>query len=98
MVNCRSRVAVALVILALLAFTTIRTSPISAGTEPGSTLSKTTPKQRKLSVEDFVWTATALTCLEFVPADYGRVVMREPAAPRPKQFLGRYFTLPPPIA
>jgi len=57
----RSRVAVVLVIFALLAFTTIRTSPLSTGLEPGSSLSKTTPKQRHLSVQEIVWAIPVLS-------------------------------------
>ncbi len=97
-IQCQSRIAVVLVILALLAFTTIRTSPITADYGSGSSLSKSIPKQRHLSVEDFVWTATALCRLAFVSVDYGNVVPLEPN----KRFLdplsGRYFSLPPPIA
>jgi hypothetical protein len=89
---------VALVVLALLTFTTIRTSPISAGSEPGSSLSKTTPKQRKLSVDDVSLTLPVLVKLAVAPPDYGNVVPAEFNDISSDYFSDRYFSLPPPAA
>jgi hypothetical protein len=94
----RSRVAVALVILALLAFTTVRTSPLSTGLEHGSSLSKTTPKQRQLSVKKIVWTFPLLNDLAIVSLDYGDVIPVKLADFSCDHFSGRYFSLPPPVA
>jgi hypothetical protein len=89
---------VALVILALLTFTTIRTSPISTGSEPGSSLSKTTPKQRTLSVDDVSLALPVLVKLAVAPPDYGNVVPAEFNDIPADFFPGRYFSLPPPTA
>jgi len=97
-VSSRSHVAIALVILALLAFTTIRTSPLSTGLEPGSSLSKTTSKQRHLSIKKIVWTFPLLNNLAIVPLDYGDVIPVKLAEFSFDHFSGRYFSLPPPIA
>ena len=94
----RSRVAVVLVIFALLAFTTIRTSPLSTGLEPGSSLSKTTPKQRHLSVQEIVWAIPVLSSVAIVRFDYGEVVPAEISDFSCDFFSGRYFNLPPPTA
>jgi hypothetical protein len=93
----RSRVAVVLVILALLAFTTIHTSPLSSGIEPGSSLSKTTPKQRHLSVQEIAWTFPVLCFLEQIPLRNESVPPTEPDAVCFDHFSGRYFNLPPPL-
>lgn len=97
-VNGRSQVAVALVIFALLAFTTIHTSPISTGFGPSSQLSKTTPKQRQSTVQDLSWTPPALELLTVVPQDYGNVFPAEFNHLSSDHFSGRYFNLPPPRA
>jgi hypothetical protein len=94
----RSRVAVVLVVFALLAFTTIHTSPLSTGITPGSSLSKTTPKQRDLSVQEIVWTFPVLGFLEQMPLENGPVPPTKPDAFYFDHFSGRYFSLPPPLA
>jgi hypothetical protein len=97
-VSGRSRIAVALIIFALLAFTTIRTSPISPGFGPGSSLSKTTPKQRQFLDEDFVWTSPVLVQLAVTLRDCGKAVVAECNDLPTRHFRGRYFSLPPPTA
>jgi hypothetical protein len=97
-VSGRSRIAVALIIFALLAFTTIRTSPISAGIGPGSSLSDSTPKQRHFLDEDFVSTSPVLVELAVAPVNYDNVVPTEFNELPPDHFFGRYFNLPPPTA
>lgn len=97
-VSGRLRVAVAFVIFALLAFTTIHTSPISAGFGPSSSLSKTTPKQRQSTVQDLAWAPPVLAMLTVVPLDYGNVFPADFNDPSSDHFSGRYFSLPPPRA
>jgi hypothetical protein len=87
-----------LVILALLAFTTIHTSPLSSGVAPGSSLSKTTPKQRHLSVQEMAWTFPVLSYLDYIPLDNGPVPPAKRDALCFDHFSGRYFSLPPPLA
>jgi hypothetical protein len=98
MVSRRTRVAVALVIFSLLAFTTVYTSPIHTGLGPGSSLSKTTPKQRHLSVKEIAWTFPVLAQLAVVSFEFGDVVPERLEAFSPGHFSGRYFNLPPPLA
>ena len=97
-VSSRSRVTIALVIFALLAFTTIRTSPLSAGLGSGSALSKTTPKQRHLSAQEIAWTFPVLRILSPAPLDFCNVVPSELNDLSFDHFSGRYFNLPPPTA
>lgn len=92
----KSRLAVALVIFALLAFTTIRTTPLTSGHESGASLSKTTPKQRYLSVREIDWTLPVVSDLTFVIFDRHDVVPTQLVYVYCNQFSGRYFTLPPP--
>lgn len=92
----RSRVAVMMLIFALLAFTTIRTSPLTTGLEPGASLSKTTPKQRYLSVKEIDWMIPVVTQPTIVHFDFEEVIPAEPDSLRGAQFSGRYFSLPPP--
>lgn len=87
-----------LVIFALLAFTTIQSSPLSPGIAPGSSLSKTTPKQRHLSVQEIAWTFPVLSFLEQIPVENGPVPPAKPHAACFDHFSGRYFSLPPPLA
>jgi hypothetical protein len=94
----RSRVVVMLVIFALLAFTTIHSSPLSSGIAPGSSLSKTTPKQRHLSVQELDWVFPVLSFLEQVPLCHGPVPPSQPDPVCFDHFSGRYFNLPPPLA
>jgi hypothetical protein len=89
---------IALILFSLLAFTTIRTSSISTGFGPGSSLSKTTPKQRQLLDEHFVWTSPVLVQLAVAPRAWGNVVPAEFNDLFPDHFCGRYFSLPPPTA
>lgn len=93
-----SRIAAVLIVLTLLAFTTIRTSPISAGFEPSSSLSKTTTKQRQLSVQDIGWIPPVVSLLAVVPDDCGDVVPAHSHDLASRPFFGRYFNLPPPTA
>lgn len=95
-VSGRLRIAVAFVIFALLVFTTVHTSPISPGFGPSSSLSKTTPKQRQLTVQDLAWAPPALELLTVVPLDYGNVFPAEFNHLSSDHFSGRYFSLPPP--
>jgi hypothetical protein len=94
----RSRVAVGLIIFSVLAFATIRTASISTGFGPGSSLSKTTPKQRQWLDEDFAWTSPVLVQLAVAPRAWGNVVPAEFNDLLPDHFCGRYFSLPPPTA
>jgi hypothetical protein len=89
---------VALVILALLAFTTIRTSPISAGVGASSSLSTTTPKQRQFYASHFSLTTPVLVQTAAAALDYGYLVPEEPGDLPEIDFFGRYFSLPPPAA
>jgi hypothetical protein len=98
MVSRRSQLAVAVVIFALLAFTTIHTSPLSTGLEPGSSLSKTTPKQRHLSVKEIAWVFPVLSQLAFISCEYDVAVPLELDEFIPERLAGRYFNRPPPIA
>lgn len=96
--GCRPRLAVAFVVLALLAFTTIRTSPLSTGFGPGSSLSTTHPKQRQFSASDFNWTAPVLTRTAVTSLDYGNV-LPEGFEYLPREYLSeRCSDLPPPTA
>jgi hypothetical protein len=97
-VSGRTRVAAVLVVFALLAFTTIRTSPISAGFGPSSSLSKTTPKQRQLSIDEISWATPVVSQSAVAPRDCGNVVPAEFNDLSPDHFCGRYFSLPPPAA
>jgi hypothetical protein len=90
------RAAVALVIFTLLVFTTVRTSPLSAGNGTASSLSKTTPKQRHLSVKEIDVAVPFVTHLELVHIDLGDVVPAKLSTPDFDHFSGRYFSLPPP--
>lgn len=96
--SSRARIAVALVLFALLAFTTVRTSPISSGFGPDSSLSKTTPKQRQLLNPDFVFTSLVFVQLAIAPRDFGNVVPAKLNNLPAHHFRGRYFSLPPPTA
>jgi hypothetical protein len=96
--SCRPRVVVALVILILLAFTTIRTSPISAHVGSGSSLSATTPKQRQFSASELSWAIPVLVQTAVASREYGDVVPeRFDDLPRP-YFFTRCSDLPPPTA
>lgn len=92
----KSRLAVALVIFALLAFTTIRTSPLTTGLEPGASLSKTTPKQRHLSVREMDWTLPLVSSPTIVLFDSHDDVPAKLVHAYCNQFWGHYFSLPPP--
>jgi hypothetical protein len=92
------RIAAVVLILALLAFTTIRTSALNTGFGPGSSLAKTTPKQRHSRQQDFAWTQPALNLTTLVVLDSGDVIPAESNDPISDHFLGRYFSLPPPKA
>jgi hypothetical protein len=59
-VTAKAWAAVALVVFSLLIFTTVHTSPISAGFGPCSALSKTTPKQRQSTMPDLAWSRPVL--------------------------------------
>jgi hypothetical protein len=96
----RSQFAVLLVLLALLLFTTVRTSPIYAGPESsshGSSLTKTPLKQRHLLATEFVWIAPILDLFGSAP----RFVSRHIPAPhddtRVDWFTGRCYDIPPPV-
>lgn len=97
-----SRAAVVLTVLALLTYTTVRTSPITAGLAPGSSFSSKTLnssvslKQRQFSFDDFNWTALVLTQIAPVPQGGHDVVPAESEDFPRRQFQGRYFDLPPP--
>ena len=97
-VRCSPRLAVAFVVLALLAFTTIRTSPLSSGFGPGSSLSTTHPKQRQFSASDFSWTAPVLTRTAVTSLEYGNVIPDEFEYPPREYFSERCSDLPPPTA
>lgn len=95
-VSRRSKAAVAMVILALLAFTTIRTSPLYTGLESGSSLSSTHPKQRQFRVSEVSWTAPVLSQATMAPLPSGDAVLPEcPDLPR-ECFFARCSDLPPP--
>jgi hypothetical protein len=85
-----------MLIFALLAFTTIRTSPLTTGLESGASLSKTAPKQRYLSVKEIVWTLPVVSEPTIVRFDFEELIPAEPDSLRRAQFSGRYFSLPPP--
>jgi hypothetical protein len=94
--SCRLRIVVTLVILALLAFTTIRTSPISAGIGPSSSLSAATSKQRQFTVTDLSWIAPPLLPIVIARADNVEVVPAEfDDLPR-RAFFPHCSDLPPP--
>lgn len=97
-ISLRSKIAAVLIVFALLSFTTVRTSSIVAGIGPGSSLSKTTPKQRQLSVTEISWIAPVVSQLAVVPLDCGDVAPAEFHRLPPRRFFGRYFNLPPPTA
>jgi hypothetical protein len=84
--------------LALLAFTTIRTSSISTGIGPEASLSKTTPKQRQFSARDFSWTTPVLVQTAIRPLHYDYVDPEGFRVLPHFYFCGRYFSLPPPAA
>jgi len=98
MLRCRPRVAVLLVILALLVFTTVCTSPITGGSGPGTSLSQTTPKQRHLAVRDVGWTAPVEAHVTLVALDCGRVVAVEFDPYSHEVLFPRCTDLPPPVA
>jgi hypothetical protein len=87
-----------LVILALLVFTTIRTSPISAGLGPGSSLSSTTPKQRQFIASDLGSIPPALVQAEIAPLEQGQAVPAEFDVASQQVFFARCSDLPPPSA
>ena len=95
-ITLRSRLAVAMVLFALLVFTCVRTSPLNLGVGAGSELSKTTPKQRNLSVTQFqiapapqTWPAFFLHDTHEMPAEVLTPAVADHSS-------GRYFSLPPP--
>lgn len=95
--SCQSQVAVALVILVLLAFTTIRTTPIYLGSGVSSSLSNEHPKQRQFCASEFGWTTPVLP-IAFVPIEFFEVVsLKSGELPRECSF-PRCSDLPPPVA
>lgn len=95
-VTGRSLAAIVLVVLSLLVFTTIHTSPLDAGV--GSTLSQTSPKQRQSTIPDFAWCRPVLDLMVLVPLACGDLVCAESEDPFSSPSFGRYFNLPPPAA
>jgi hypothetical protein len=86
------------VILALLAFTVIYTSPLTAGLESGSALSKSTPKQRNLLVQEIAWELPLLQHFPWVQVSREVVALpAEPVLVRTRR-AGRFCNRPPPIA
>ncbi len=95
-ITLRSRLAVAMVIFALLAFTCVRTSPLNLGVGAGSELSKTTPKQRNLCVTQFQIAPPPLAWPAFSLQDTHEVLAEVLTPAVSDHFSGRYFSLPPP--
>jgi len=96
----RSQFAVLLVVLALLLFTTVRTSPIYAGPESsshGSSLTQTHLKQRHLLGTDFVWVAPILELFGSAPRFVSRHIPAPNDDPRVDWFAGRCYDIPPPV-
>lgn len=96
-VSCQLRVAVTLVILALLAFTTIRTTPLYFGSGVDSSISKLHPKQRHFCASEFGWTAPVLQ-ITFVPVEFAEVVPLQSGEPPHEPSFPRCSDLPPPLA
>jgi len=89
-------VAIALAIFSLVLFTTVHTSPLSAGV--GSTVSHTTLKQRQTTIPDLAWSRPVLDLIALVPLACCDLVLVEIQDPFSSFFFGRYFNLPPPTA
>ena len=96
-ITLRSRLAVAMVIFALLAFTCVRTSPLNLGVGAGSELSKTTPKQRNLCVTQFQIAPPPLAWPAFSLQDTHEVLAEvlTPASPTTFPAATSRFPLPP---
>lgn len=97
-VSTRTQLTVAALIFALLTLTTIYTSPLTAGLESGSALSKSTPKQRNLLMQEIAWDLPLLQ--HFLRMQVSREVVSLPASPvmvRTRR-AGRFCNRPPPIA
>jgi len=95
-ITLRSRLAVAMVLFALLVFTCVRTSPLNLGVGSGSELSKTTPKQRNLCVTQFQMAPTPLAWPVVALHDTHETLVEVLAPEVSDHFSGRYFSLPPP--
>lgn len=92
------KVAVGLVILALLAFTTVRTSPIHSGHEPGCSLSSLHPKQRHFRTSTLSWTEPVLLQTAAIPVMPGEALPAESLNLPRECFFARCSDLPPPAA
>lgn len=95
-VSRRSRIAAVLVVLSLLAFTTIRTSPIF-GPETGSSLSKTHTKQRQFYATDFCAPMPVVVSWPPPAEEHHLVSFKQDELPR-ECFFPRCSDLPPPTA
>jgi hypothetical protein len=96
--SCRPRVAVAVVILAFLIFTTVRTSPITTGVGPGSSLTSTTPKQRNFAISQFSLAGLVLVRTLVPPPSYSALAVPAEFKALPREcFFPRCSDLPPPV-
>jgi hypothetical protein len=88
-----------LVIFAFLIFTTVRTSPISAGVGHGSSLSTSTPKQRNFAVSQFSLPGLVVVRTSVAPPIYSIHVLPAELEAFPHEcFFPRCSDLPPPAA
>lgn len=95
----RSKFAVCLVVLVLLAFTSIRTSQIATAFEHGvSVSSKLMPKQRNLSAAHSFSVQPVVAFIALAPVYYCRLHPREVSDTSATRYFARYFNLPPPLA
>ena len=95
-VTGKSLAAIVLVVLSLLVFTTVHTSPLFDGV--GTTHSQTTLKQRQSTIPDFACCRPVLDLMALVPLACGDLVCAESEDPFSSPSFGRYFNLPPPAA
>lgn len=93
----RSRLVVCLIVLVLLAFTSIRTSPVTTAFESGhSVASKVLPKQRHLSAAHSFWVQPIFSVITPVRVFCSTLHAREASDASANYSFGRYFNLPPP--
>jgi hypothetical protein len=96
LLNRPTRLAVALVVLALVAFTSVRTTPLYSGLEPGSSLSTTHTKQRQFRCCDVGFIPPRV--VEFGPVAQvcAHLPVSTPASGVLQCFFPRCSDLPPP--
>lgn len=96
LLNRPTRLAVALVVLALMAFTCVRTTPLYSGLEPGSSLSTTHTKQRQFLCCDVGFIPPRVAVFGPVAQECAHMAISTPTPGVFLCFFPRCSDLPPP--